>query len=145
MTPTELLHHLAGLDVRLAVNGDRLTIDAPAGTVSTALRQELAAHKAEILALLTESSTPFARHPCADRSKLRAELRQLAELLGWPELRIAQHIVVVAGAEGWSKFLDHGANHHGPALEAARAEVGQKQAALAAEHVVNMSAHRTPE
>ncbi|MGE5220526.1 MAG: amino acid adenylation domain-containing protein [Chloroflexota bacterium] len=44
--------HLQALDVRLAADGERLRINAPAGKLSAELRQRIAAQKQTILALL---------------------------------------------------------------------------------------------
>lgn len=52
-TATELLEYLAGIGVRLAVDGDRLDVDAPAGAITAELREELGARKQELVALLS--------------------------------------------------------------------------------------------
>ncbi|MBL8341598.1 MAG: amino acid adenylation domain-containing protein [Rubrivivax sp.] len=41
----DLLRQLAALDIRLALDGDRLNVNAPKGTLTAELRAELAAHK----------------------------------------------------------------------------------------------------
>jgi hypothetical protein len=52
-TATELLEYLAGIGVRLAVDSDRLDVDAPAGAISAELGEELGARKQELVALLS--------------------------------------------------------------------------------------------
>ncbi len=56
MNTLEFLSTLRGLDVRLAVEGERLKIDAPQGVLSDALREELRARKEEILAYLRRAA-----------------------------------------------------------------------------------------
>ncbi len=53
MSADELLIELKARGVSLEVDGDRLRVDAPKGAVTPELREALAAHKAEVLALLT--------------------------------------------------------------------------------------------
>ena len=50
----ELLGRLRRLDVRLVVDGDRLTLSAPDGVVTDQLRAEIAARKVEVLAFLRD-------------------------------------------------------------------------------------------
>ncbi|MCC7133143.1 MAG: amino acid adenylation domain-containing protein [Gemmatimonadales bacterium] len=50
----DLINKLRRLDVRIAVDGDRLSLNAPSGTVTDALRAEVAAHKAEILSFIKD-------------------------------------------------------------------------------------------
>ncbi len=52
MSATELLASLQQRGVLLCVDGDRLRVDAPTGVLSAADRAALAAHKADLLALL---------------------------------------------------------------------------------------------
>jgi TubC N-terminal docking domain len=52
MTAARLVARLRAADVRLAVVGGRLRVDAPRGVLTDADREALRAHKAEILALL---------------------------------------------------------------------------------------------
>jgi hypothetical protein len=59
MIAQELLTELQSLGVVLVANGGRLSIDAPKGIITPAIRAELARHKAELLALLAPS-TPAA-------------------------------------------------------------------------------------
>ena len=55
MTPGELLNTLKARGVTLALNGDRLVIDAPVGTLNDELRTELRRHK---LALIQQVAQP---------------------------------------------------------------------------------------
>lgn len=55
MTAAALLAELRNRGAAVAVAGARLRIEAPAGTVTPEIREELAAHKPELLRLL---STP---------------------------------------------------------------------------------------
>jgi hypothetical protein len=52
MTAADLLADLSARSVRLSAVEGRLRVEAPAGTLSDADRQALAAHKADLLALL---------------------------------------------------------------------------------------------
>lgn len=56
MTATDLLAHLAGLDMHLLLEDGGLVIDAPAALLTPALRQQIAAHRADLLALLAAES-----------------------------------------------------------------------------------------
>ena len=51
----EFLSHLYSLDIKLRVSDDRLRCNAPKGTLTPALRAELAERKAEIIAFLREA------------------------------------------------------------------------------------------
>ena len=53
MTAQALLKELRGLGVELAVEEDRLTIDAPAGAITEDLRNALVDNKPRLLKLLT--------------------------------------------------------------------------------------------
>jgi hypothetical protein len=55
-TIVEFLDHLDNLDVKLWVEGDRLRYRTPQGTMTPALRAQLAARKQEILGLLCQAS-----------------------------------------------------------------------------------------
>jgi hypothetical protein len=57
MTAQELLTELQSLGAVLAANGGRLSIDAPKGVITPAIRAELARCKAELLALLGQVPT----------------------------------------------------------------------------------------
>lgn len=57
MTGAELLAHLRRRDVKLSVASGRLRCDSPKGVMTPALRQALAEHKAELLALLSGERT----------------------------------------------------------------------------------------
>ena len=52
MNATILLNDLRRGGVTLAANGDRLSVDAPKGALTDELRRSIAAHKADLLALL---------------------------------------------------------------------------------------------
>ena len=52
MSANELLGRLAGLDIRLGVNGDKLRYDAPAGVLTPALLAAMREHKVALLHLL---------------------------------------------------------------------------------------------
>ncbi len=53
-TAADLVAHLANLDVRLTVEGSQLRVDAPHGVLTPALKAQLAEHKADVLAFLTQ-------------------------------------------------------------------------------------------
>ncbi len=52
MTATDLLTSCRAAGIILAADGDSLAVDAPAGALTPALRDTLARHKPELLALL---------------------------------------------------------------------------------------------
>lgn len=54
MTTQELVQHLQQQDVRLAVHGDQLRVDAPRGILTPDLRRDLQERKPEVLALIRE-------------------------------------------------------------------------------------------
>ncbi len=62
-TTNEFLSHLRSLNVQLTADGDRLRFNAPAGAVTPALRDELAARKSEILRFLKEAKAATAAQP----------------------------------------------------------------------------------
>jgi amino acid adenylation domain-containing protein len=62
---TALLSDLRRLDVKLWVDGDRLRVNAPAGTLSPDLQRELSRHKPDIVALLGRSRRSAASAPAA--------------------------------------------------------------------------------
>ena len=66
---TELLGELRALGVDVTLEGERLRLIAPPGRVSTELREELARHKAEIIALLEEAGA--GARPAADELRPR--------------------------------------------------------------------------
>ena len=65
MNPVELLGRLGALGIRLTADGDRLRYSAPKGALTPELREALARHKPEILAMLRAASggdaVPLAR------------------------------------------------------------------------------------
>jgi hypothetical protein len=63
MSAATLIEKLTKRDVRLMVRGDKLKIDAPAGTLTEADRELLRQHKAELLALLA-TDPRIAAEPC---------------------------------------------------------------------------------
>jgi hypothetical protein len=68
MTPDELIAALEAHHILLAVNGDRLRVDAPAGTLTTELRDALAQHKTALIARLMDGN---AAHSNQDTAQLR--------------------------------------------------------------------------
>jgi len=60
MTLSELLHALAGHGIKLSVEGDRLAVESSTGEIPGALREQLVANKAALLALLSEQGAPQA-------------------------------------------------------------------------------------
>lgn len=59
MTAADLLAEVTRVGVRLTVRGDRLHVEARAGTVTPAMRNRLADAKAELIALLTPTRPKF--------------------------------------------------------------------------------------
>jgi amino acid adenylation domain-containing protein len=54
MTTAEFVAHLCALDIRVTIDGDRLRCSAPQGVLTDALRSELMARKADVIAWLRE-------------------------------------------------------------------------------------------
>ena len=97
-----LLSELSRRGVRLEAAGDRLRFDAPKGVLTPELRREMVEHKAELLELVERHGR---RHP-VDLVGV-AELLVAGQLAGWPRLRIAPHMTLLAGEDAWLKFVDH--------------------------------------
>ena len=65
MSASALLQEMERLGIVLSVNGDHLRVDALKGALTPDLRQALAAHKPEVLKLLTAPAPDFlAETPC---------------------------------------------------------------------------------
>ncbi len=79
MTPDELLDTLRAHGVILALNDDRLVIDAPAGTLNDELRTELRRHKLALVQQVSESG-PLNSHD-VDRRAAEAIAATKSELL----------------------------------------------------------------
>ena len=87
MTAETLIDTLQASGVRLAVNGDRLHIEAPPGRYNTDLRVRLLEHKVEVVELITMRDrllaiartigVPAAVVDCLPASELRACIDQL--------------------------------------------------------------------
>lgn len=58
MTPEETLDQLRSLGVSLTAQDDRLTLDAPKGTVTAELLERVRSQKTALVSLLRESDTP---------------------------------------------------------------------------------------
>src|SRR5688572_11490561 len=54
----ELLQALAARGIKLWVDGENLAVEMPSGEIPGELREQLVAHKAALLALLSEQSQP---------------------------------------------------------------------------------------
>ena len=57
MTALELLSLLNSQDIKIWADGDRLRYNAPKGALTPDLREELAARKSELLAILRKADT----------------------------------------------------------------------------------------
>src|SRR5690242_14759935 len=58
MTPVQLLGALAGRGAKFSVQAGELVVDAPRGTLTSEDRAALAAHKPELVALLSTGAMP---------------------------------------------------------------------------------------
>jgi len=58
VSAARLLEALTSCGAQVWADGDRLEMDAPAGALTPDLLEALRSHKAELLALLTEASSP---------------------------------------------------------------------------------------
>ena len=80
MTVNSLLGELRSKDVKIKVNDDRLTLDAPKGTLDDGLVAQIREHKAELLAILNPRPPRHAGgfpatdadHPCVTCGGTRA-------------------------------------------------------------------------
>jgi aspartate racemase len=82
VTTAEFVAHLRKLDIRMAIDGERLTCSAPGGVLTDALRAELAARKAEIVVWIqanADSHDYAASEPGADGHH---------EILSFAQLRV---------------------------------------------------------
>jgi hypothetical protein len=119
VTAPDLIDDLKSGGLILSANGDRLKVDAPAGTVTPALRATLAARKPELLAVLTgkpvASDTPgIAWDPRGGcRVATPPDLRALCSAAGWrlgfPAVSPDDCPGVEAGHAAWSDFTENGA------------------------------------
>ena len=68
----DFLIHLATLDIKLNLEGGRLTVNAPPGVLTPALREQLRARKEELLALLHDQAAlrPIPRRALTETAKL---------------------------------------------------------------------------
>ncbi len=88
MTASSVLNQARRLGIRLFPNGAKLGYDAPPGALTPEFRSALAAHKAELLALVATPKTPgtgawdFAAEP--DRPVPLADQPWRLDLAGWP-------------------------------------------------------------
>jgi hypothetical protein len=57
MTSVELLQTLQGKGVSLAIQGDRLRVDAPVGVLTPEMREVIAAHKTSLMTLMSQRHT----------------------------------------------------------------------------------------
>lgn len=63
MTATQLIETLSASGVRLSASDGKLKVDAPADVLTAELKTELAAHKAELLALLAPKPCKYCNAP----------------------------------------------------------------------------------
>lgn len=78
MTSLDLLAELEQLNVKVSLNGNKLRLDAPAGVLTPALKEAIAKHKPELIAILSghgyeevfwpgvKSKGHRARQPCLE-------------------------------------------------------------------------------
>ncbi|MBB5514981.1 hypothetical protein FHS89_000987, partial [Rubricella aquisinus] len=59
ITALDVLTEMERRGIRVAAEGENLSVDAPKGAVDAALRDQIVAHKAGLLALLREPDAPF--------------------------------------------------------------------------------------
>lgn len=73
MTLAELISLLRSLKIKLWVDGDNLRINAPPNTLNSELRQELAVHKAGLIAFLQQATLPIKNFRSSIPIKARPE------------------------------------------------------------------------
>ena len=84
MTSVELLQTLQENGVSLAIQGDRLKVDAPAGALTLELREAVAAHKTSLMTLMSQRHSEANQLPLVadatttELDTLRAERDRLA-------------------------------------------------------------------
>ncbi len=101
MTLNELMAKVAEMGISLE---PRLRFEAPTGTITSNLRDELSAHKDEILAYLLGPEGLDSLRRLHDL--YHATCFELAETLGWPELRIDPPKTIVRGEANWRLYLN---------------------------------------
>jgi amino acid adenylation domain-containing protein len=69
----DLLARLSQLDIRLALDGDKLTVSAPKGALTPALREELGRRKDEVKARLAQGGTGASRKPAEIKASVAME------------------------------------------------------------------------
>jgi hypothetical protein len=74
MTPDTLAVQLDALGVRLSVQGERLRVEAPAGVLTSELRQAIARHKVDLMALLSGPNEIDEFNEVGDRGELLTSL-----------------------------------------------------------------------
>jgi hypothetical protein len=98
MTPDELIATLQAHSILLAANGDRLKVDAPAGTLTAELRDALAQHKMVLIARLMDGN---AAHSNQDT----AQLRLFDNSPQRPALPVIDDGVIIRAADDWLNLL----------------------------------------
>jgi hypothetical protein len=78
MTPDELIATLQAHQILLAANGDRLKVDAPAGTLTAELRAALAQHKTDLIARLMNGDVAHSPQDAAQLALFDHSPRRLA-------------------------------------------------------------------
>ena len=68
MTPVELIQLLETTGISLAVQGGRLKVDAPAGTLTPELRQTIVVHKTSLMVLMSKRHSHLSQLPLVARS-----------------------------------------------------------------------------
>ena len=116
MTTTELLATLQQRGVILRVEGDRLRVDAPKGTLSADDRAALTSHKAHLIAALTSDGDTSHRDEPTFTAATAAALGRLREGLSrglrrWEDERllvlVGWHLALAFGRGGAGGFRRH--------------------------------------
>ncbi len=82
MTAEQLLHSLIEQGVLCAVEGDKLRIDAPRGTVSSGVLADLVKHKADLIKMLTDGADS---HADREWARFKNAAVQLPDGEGWTD------------------------------------------------------------
>ena len=111
MNAVDVLARAFRLGIVLEPSGENLRWRAPQGTLTSDLREAMAEHKREILILLHSIDPPILDFGEAleqarllRRSYFNACL-ELAEMVGYPKLRISKPSTICGGEAGWRVYL----------------------------------------
>src|SRR5262245_8239780 len=85
MTTHTLLEELRGLGVKLSTDGTALRIDAPKGVITPDLREQIAAQKQDLIALVAAHGFPAPGDEDEALYLFACAISQMVDVLGGPD------------------------------------------------------------